>query len=200
MAGSTTGSRSRRVRTRRCRICSNFHRRYHARRRRYRRGDQDPVAVGNVRRGRRSACDSRRSFRTPATRAGSASTRPTSTSRPCVGKTVQSIRFVGNVGLGILADPTRGDRQNDVLTYGVSIARAVRQGLEVVGEINGRLDTRDGDAASRNREPWRDAARRAIHPLDRSCRCRPDLRHDVQRPEHRLHRRADLGLQGFTIP
>jgi len=62
-----------------------------------------------------------------------------------VGKTVQSIRFVGNVGLGILADPTRGDQQNDVLTYGASVARAVRQGLEVVGEINGRLNTRDGD-------------------------------------------------------
>ena len=63
-----------------------------------------------------------------------------------VGKTVQSIRFVGNVGLGILGDPVRGDRQNDVLTYGASIARAVRQGLEIVGEINGRIDTREGDA------------------------------------------------------
>jgi hypothetical protein len=61
------------------------------------------------------------------------------------GKTVQSIRFVGNIGLGILADPVRGDRQNDVLTYGMSVARAVRQGLEVVGEISGRLDTREGD-------------------------------------------------------
>ena len=63
-----------------------------------------------------------------------------------VGKTVQSIRFVGNIGLGILGDPTRGDRQNDVLTYGLSVARAVREGLEVVGEINGRLDTRAGVA------------------------------------------------------
>ena len=62
-----------------------------------------------------------------------------------LGKTVQSIRFVGNAGLGILGDPVRGDRQNDVLTYGFSVARAVRQGLEVVGEVNGRLDTRDGD-------------------------------------------------------
>jgi hypothetical protein len=61
------------------------------------------------------------------------------------GKTVQSIRFVGNVGLGILGDPTRGDRQNDVLLYGFSLARAVRQGVEVVGEINGRLDTREGE-------------------------------------------------------
>jgi hypothetical protein len=62
-----------------------------------------------------------------------------------VGKTVQSIRFVGNVGLGILSDPTRGDRQNDVLTYGFSLARAVYEGVEVVGEINGRLDTREGE-------------------------------------------------------
>jgi hypothetical protein len=60
------------------------------------------------------------------------------------GKTVQSIRLVGNAGLGILADPVEGPRQNDVLTYGFSIARAVREGLEVVGEINGRLSTRSG--------------------------------------------------------
>jgi hypothetical protein len=60
------------------------------------------------------------------------------------GKTVQSIRVVGNFGLGILADPTRGDRQNDVLTYGLSFARAVLEGVEVVGEINGRADTRSG--------------------------------------------------------
>jgi Putative MetA-pathway of phenol degradation len=62
-----------------------------------------------------------------------------------VAKTVQSVRVVGNAGLGILADPTRGDRQNDVLTYGLSFARAVTQAGEVVGEINGRADTRAGD-------------------------------------------------------
>jgi hypothetical protein len=55
-----------------------------------------------------------------------------------VGKTVQSVRVVGNVGLGILGDPTIGHRQGDVLTYGFSLARAVRHGVEVVGEINGR--------------------------------------------------------------
>lgn len=62
-----------------------------------------------------------------------------------VAKTVQSVRIVGNVGLGILGDPTRGDRQNDVLTYGLSFARAVTAAAEIVGEINGRKDTRDGD-------------------------------------------------------
>ena len=60
-----------------------------------------------------------------------------------IGKTMQSIRFVGNAGLGILADPVDGNRQNDVFTYGLSVARAVRQGLEVVGEINGRASARD---------------------------------------------------------
>jgi hypothetical protein len=60
-------------------------------------------------------------------------------------KTVQSVRLVGNIGLGILSDPTRGDRQNDVLTYGISFARAITQRGEVVGEINGRKDTRLGD-------------------------------------------------------
>jgi len=61
-----------------------------------------------------------------------------------VGKTVQSIRIVGNFGLGILADPTNATNQNDVLDYGASVARAVKEGVEVVGEINGRWSTRSG--------------------------------------------------------
>ena len=60
-------------------------------------------------------------------------------------KTVQSVRIVGNVGLGILADPTNGNRQNDVLTYGLSFARALTQQTEVVGEVNGRWSTRSGE-------------------------------------------------------
>jgi hypothetical protein len=59
------------------------------------------------------------------------------------GKTVQSVRVVGNLGIGILSDPIEGDRQNDVITYGVSIARALQQGLEFVGEINGQVNTRN---------------------------------------------------------
>jgi hypothetical protein len=61
-------------------------------------------------------------------------------------KTVQSVRVVANLGFAILADPTRGDRQNDVLTYGLSFARAVTQRAEFVGEINGRKSTRSGEA------------------------------------------------------
>ncbi len=61
-----------------------------------------------------------------------------------IGKTIRSTRVVGNIGLGILADPTRGDNQNDVLDLGLSVARAVYEGVEVVGEVNGRTSTRGG--------------------------------------------------------
>jgi hypothetical protein len=58
------------------------------------------------------------------------------------GKTVESVRIVGNIGLGILSDPTNGNRQNDVLLYGVSFARALTDAAEVVGEVTGRANTR----------------------------------------------------------
>ena len=61
-----------------------------------------------------------------------------------IAKTIQSVRVAGNFGFGILGDPVRGDRQNDVFNYGASVARAVAQGVEIVGEINGRLNTREG--------------------------------------------------------
>lgn len=63
-----------------------------------------------------------------------------------VAKTVQSVRVVGNIGAAILSDPTVGNRQNDVFTYGLSFARAMTQQAEIVGEINGRVSTRTGDA------------------------------------------------------
>lgn len=62
-----------------------------------------------------------------------------------VAKTVQSVRVVGNFGFGILPDPERGDRQNDVINFGVSVARAVAPAVELVGELNGRINTRDGE-------------------------------------------------------
>ena len=61
-----------------------------------------------------------------------------------VGKTVRSIRVVGNIGLGILSDPTNGTRQNDVVTLGASLARALTDAVEVVGEVNGHANTRSG--------------------------------------------------------
>jgi hypothetical protein len=63
-----------------------------------------------------------------------------------IAKTVQSVRIVVNLGGGILSDPVVGHRQNDVLLYGLSFARAVTQAAELVGEWNGRKSTRSGDA------------------------------------------------------
>jgi hypothetical protein len=54
------------------------------------------------------------------------------------GRTVGSNRFVGNLGLAILGDTVRGDRQSDVLVYGFSLAHALVEGLEVVGEVHGQ--------------------------------------------------------------
>jgi hypothetical protein len=62
-----------------------------------------------------------------------------------VGKTVRSVRTVVNGGFGILGDPVVGSRQSDVITYGISLARALTQAAEVVGEVNGRFDTRDDE-------------------------------------------------------
>jgi hypothetical protein len=59
-----------------------------------------------------------------------------------IGKTVQSVRIVGNIGFGILGSPTDAVVQNDVLNYGISVARAVKPGVELVADWNGRLNTR----------------------------------------------------------
>lgn len=75
-----------------------------------------------------------------------------------VAKTVQSIRVVGNAGLAILGDPTEGiPEQNDLLIYGVSVARAVTTEGEIVAEINGRWNTVDGapDPGAENRATLR---------------------------------------------
>lgn len=59
-----------------------------------------------------------------------------------VGKTVGRVRVVGNIGLGILGDPTHGTRQNDVLLYGLSVTHTVSEAWQVVGEVNGFRNTR----------------------------------------------------------
>ncbi len=57
-----------------------------------------------------------------------------------MGKTVKSLRIVGNAGVAIVGDPTVAARQEDLLTFGMSLARAVAGGLEVVAEYNGRMN------------------------------------------------------------
>lgn len=59
-----------------------------------------------------------------------------------MGKTVQSVRVVGNGGVGILTDPLAGHSQNNVFVYGVSVARALTERAELVAEIHGRVSSR----------------------------------------------------------
>jgi hypothetical protein len=58
-----------------------------------------------------------------------------------IAKTVQSTRVAGNIGMAIMGDPVDATRQNHLLTYGLSFARAIRTGAELVAEFNGRADT-----------------------------------------------------------
>jgi hypothetical protein len=63
-----------------------------------------------------------------------------------LGKTVQSVRVVGNVGVTIMSSPLDSTQQNDVLVYGLSFARAMTSKAEIVGEVNGWASVRTGAA------------------------------------------------------
>jgi hypothetical protein len=82
------------------------------------------------------------------------------------GKTTKSTRYVMNVGLGIFGDPTVGDRQSDLVIYGLSIAQAVRSGFELVAEGNGRVrfSAEDADPNGENRLVFRGGARYTFGP------------------------------------
>ena len=61
-----------------------------------------------------------------------------------IAKTMESVRIVGNVGVAIIGNPTSTvPEQNDVLTYGGSVARALTTGTELVGEVNGRWNVKN---------------------------------------------------------
>lgn len=50
------------------------------------------------------------------------------------------LRWVANVGLGILEVPTTVTSQNDVLTYGFSVSRVVAERLAVAAGVDGHVD------------------------------------------------------------
>jgi hypothetical protein len=77
-----------------------------------------------------------------------------------IGKTIESLRIVGNVGVAIVGDPTLLNSQNDPLVYGISLARAVVGGLEIVGELEGRWLASEPDApGAENRAALRGGVR-----------------------------------------
>ncbi len=57
-----------------------------------------------------------------------------------IGKTIQSIRVVANVGMMMIGNPLRAAAQDDLLIYGLSVARAISPRGEVVGEFMGRAN------------------------------------------------------------
>lgn len=56
------------------------------------------------------------------------------------GKTIHRTRLLANVGLGVLAVPERGHRQNDVLLYGLAATRPLAERWTLAVEVNGRRD------------------------------------------------------------
>ena len=85
-----------------------------------------------------------------------------------VAKTVQSLRIVGNGGVAILGDPTASvPEQNDLMTFGLSVARAMTTAAELVGEVNGRINFRNGrpDPGSENRAVMRLGGRYTRGPV-----------------------------------
>jgi hypothetical protein len=57
-----------------------------------------------------------------------------------LGKTIQSVRVVSNIGLLILGNPAKPAAQDDLLAYSLSVARAISQNAEIVGEFVGRAN------------------------------------------------------------
>ena len=61
------------------------------------------------------------------------------------GKTPR-VNVFGNLGLAILTAPLERFTQNDVLLYGLAGIFSVNDRVNIVGEVNGRANTRSGDA------------------------------------------------------
>lgn len=57
-----------------------------------------------------------------------------------VGKTVARVRWVANAGVAIVGDPIVAARQEDLLTFGMSLVARTWRALDVVAEYNGRMN------------------------------------------------------------
>ena len=83
-------------------------------------------------------------------------------------KTIESTRVVANAGVAIIGDATaRVPEQNDMLTFGASIARAMTTEAELVGEVHGRLNVRNSapDPGAENRAEMRLGGRYTRGPV-----------------------------------
>ena len=56
------------------------------------------------------------------------------------------LNVFGNVGIGIMTAPLQNFTQNDVLLYGIAGIYNLNENINIVSEVNGRANTRSGDA------------------------------------------------------
>lgn len=59
---------------------------------------------------------------------------------------VPRVNIYGNLGIGILTAPLSDFTQNDVLLYGVAGIYRATDNINIVSEVNGRINTRSGNA------------------------------------------------------
>ena len=67
-----------------------------------------------------------------------------------IGKSIRSTRIVANFGWAILSDPTNGNSQNDVLSYGFSVVHRLGM-LAVLADVNGLFEYPTGHATAGDR-------------------------------------------------
>jgi hypothetical protein len=60
------------------------------------------------------------------------------------GKTMAALRVAGNIGFTIMSEPLNSMKQNDVITYGLSVTQQIGHGAALVGDVNGRWSSRNG--------------------------------------------------------
>ena len=60
------------------------------------------------------------------------------------GKTIAALRVAGNIGFTIMSEPLNSIKQNDVITYGLSVAQQIGHHAALVGDVNGRWSARNG--------------------------------------------------------
>lgn len=78
------------------------------------------------------------------------------------GKSIGPARVAANLGAGVLGIPTRGDRQNDVWGYGLSVTSPLGRGWVAGAEVQGSLDVRgDTPIGTEERGQARIGVRRA---------------------------------------
>ena len=146
------------------------------------------------------ACASRRGCRTRATRAAWASTRPTSTPRCSSARPCSRCGWSAMLGFGILGGSGRWRTARTTCSPTVCrCARAVEEGVEIVGEINGRVDTARRRAAARHREPRQMRVGGAV-PVRRVRRSGIIFGLTSRDPSFGLTGGAHLGVQGVTVP